>query len=186
MEKMQKCVLSLQATAFLKHWWGKKVDLTGNKSTNSPHLLAGTDLGTGNAAVGVCRNRRDLQDARHRQKGICVMTALSKKINLHPIFWDKVRASDPHHESKWFLVLSKGWPRKQGRCKHRSVMGLGCPLCPGQGGWCGAGTCLCSSGDPLQSLFRDPAGANSNNKGFTQRSWYHAPGRMLKDGSEKD
>lgn len=105
---------------------GKKIDLTGNKSTNRPHLLAGPDLDTGNAVVGRCWNRRDLQDVPGWQKGVCVITILSKKVvNLHPTFWDRVRASDSHHESKEFLVLSKGWPSKHGRCKHKPVLGLG-------------------------------------------------------------
>lgn len=99
---------------FLRADEEKKIDLTGNKSTNRPHLLAGTDLGTRNAVVGICWNRRDLQDVRHRQKGICAMTTLSKKgVNLHPTFWDRARASDSHHESNSWLCPRAGPGNRQ-------------------------------------------------------------------------
>lgn len=166
----------------------KKTDLTGNKSTYRPHLLAGTDLGTGNAVVGICWHRRDLQDVRHRQKGICVMTTLSKKIvNLQPSSWDKVRASDSHHESKELLVLSKGWPRNV----NTDLCWVGLSPLPGAGRvvWSWDLPVLlrrCSSVQTaLWSLFRDPTRVNSNNQELTQRVWVHAPGRMLKDGAEK-
>lgn len=186
MEKMQKCVLSLQATAFLKCLWGKKIDLTGNKSTYRPHLLAGTYLGTGNAAVGTHWNRRP------RQKGICVMTTSSKKVaNLHPTSWDKVRASDSHHGSRWLLVLPKGWPRNQGNVNTGTNLcwGWAVPSAQGREGGVELGLacapqeilqCVNSSPEPL-----DPTGGISNNQELTQRFWYHAPGRMLRDRSEK-